>query len=67
MNYPYHPQRSVDYHRGTHTWEKILEYLPCPECNYINENRDEYLTTLTEKKKRVCCQRCGHTFVATQA
>ena len=50
----------------THTWEKPLEYLKCPHCHYINENRDLYEDHHGKLEKEVTCERCQKIFIQTQ-
>ena len=51
---------------GNHTWDIVIEYLRCPKCGYIIEDRDKYEKVLGQYQKKVGCQRCHHTFTATK-
>lgn len=43
---------------GDHTWEIIIEYLRCPHCGLIIENRD--------LNKTVECPRCKNHFTLSE-
>lgn len=47
---------------GNHTWDIIIEYLCCPKCNYINENREPYEYRLGKYQKGVICSHCKQPF-----
>lgn len=52
--------------KGSHTWDIIIEYHRCPNCEFINENRKKYQYRLGKQQKEVECQRCHHLFVVTK-
>jgi len=49
--------------KGTHTCDIVVDYHRCPECGYINENREKFRYQLGEYLKDVVCCRCGCEFV----
>jgi uncharacterized paraquat-inducible protein A len=50
--------------KGTHTWEKLLEYQRCPECSYVFESRTPYELILGKLQKEEQCPRCFHHYTA---
>ena len=52
--------------RGIHTWDLVIEYLRCPQCGYILENRDKYQYRLGKYQKDLECPRCKHLFTVTK-
>ena len=49
--------------KGTHTIEIYLEYVRCPECGFVNEDRQGYEYCLGERQKEGVCGRCKHHFM----
>lgn len=45
-----------------HTFKIQLEYVSCPECLWIQEDRNEYKITLKGLGKDIKCSRCGHSW-----
>lgn len=52
--------------KGEHTWDLILQYHRCPQCNFIIESREDYLFTNKAWTKDVSCPRCGNHFTVTK-
>ena len=52
--------------KGTHTWDLILQYHRCPQCGFINENRQEFKYVMGKYLKEASCQRCGHEWILTK-
>lgn len=52
--------------RGSHTWDIVIEYLRCPACDYVIENREKYEFKSHHFEKKVSCPRCGKTFTVTK-
>lgn len=52
--------------KRTHTWEMFLEYLQCPSCGFIIENRDPYQDRFGVLEKEIQCERCQKTFKHTK-
>jgi uncharacterized C2H2 Zn-finger protein len=52
--------------RGTHTWDLVIEYIRCPECGFIIENREKYQYRLGKYQKDLECPRCHHRFTITK-
>ncbi|CDZ79686.1 hypothetical protein BN1013_00182 [Candidatus Rubidus massiliensis] len=48
---------------GNHTYPIIIDYILCPTCNFINENRSSYNYVLGNLQKNVKCEKCGTTFL----
>jgi ssDNA-binding Zn-finger/Zn-ribbon topoisomerase 1 len=44
--------------RGNHTWDIIIDYVLCPSCGYIIENRQKYQKRGTEFYVEIKCPRC---------
>lgn len=49
-------------HKGTHTWDLVLEYHRCPKCGYILESRESYHQRLGVYVKELECDRCKNKF-----
>ena len=48
--------------KGEHTWDLVIDYLRCPKCGFINEDRQEYHYLLGAWIKEIICNRCEYTF-----
>ncbi|MCB1111717.1 MAG: hypothetical protein H7A37_05945 [Chlamydiales bacterium] len=48
--------------KGTHTWDLVIQYHRCPECDYVFDNRQQYRYQLGHYIKDVECPRCHHEF-----
>ncbi len=54
--------------KGTHTWDMLLSYHSCPQCGYIQENRDPFTYKSPGKYiKDVRCNRCHQGYQVTKA
>lgn len=49
--------------KGSHTWDIIIDYHRCPNCEFINESRKKYHILQGKQQKEIDCQRCHHRFV----
>lgn len=47
---------------GNHTWDIVVEYVKCPYCHLILENREKYENRLGIYQKDLLCERCHHSF-----
>lgn len=52
--------------RRTHTWEMLLEYVECPKCGFIMENREPYENRFGVIQKEMKCERCQASFIKTK-
>lgn len=48
--------------KGNHTWDIIIDYVKCPHCHYITENRQSYVKRGKEYVKECMCPRCKQSF-----
>lgn len=48
--------------KGSHTWDRHLNYHRCPECGQIIESREEYQYIMGTYEKQLACPRCQHEF-----
>jgi DNA-directed RNA polymerase subunit RPC12/RpoP len=48
--------------RGVHTWDLKWDYLRCPQCGYITEDRHNYTYEKGLYTKDAVCQKCKHSF-----
>ena len=46
-----------------HTWEIILEYIKCPNCGSIIEDRQMYKDFFGKPYKEMHCSRCQHKWI----
>jgi ssDNA-binding Zn-finger/Zn-ribbon topoisomerase 1 len=53
--------------KGVHTFDIFLEYLACPKCRAIIEDRQGYTYRLGQMIKQVECPRCHHTYTVVKA
>ena len=51
---------------GNHTWDLILHYYCCPQCGYIQENRDKFDARFNRLEKDLVCPRCQYAFTVTK-
>ena len=49
--------------KGEHTWDLVIDYQRCPQCGFINEDRQELQYQLGSWIKEVVCTRCQHAFI----
>lgn len=46
-----------------HTWDLYLHYYKCPNCGFINADRQAYqYRTGGKYQKKLHCRRCSHEF-----
>ena len=43
-----------------YTWETILEYIKCPKCGWILEDRQLYKSFFGKPYKQLQCLQCQH-------
>ena len=48
--------------RGDHNWITKLEYIPCPQCGLIIEDRQLFQKVCGQEFKDITCPRCSKTF-----
>lgn len=51
--------------KGEHTWDLVVDYRRCPECGFINEDRQIFRNEMGSWIKEVVCSRCEHPFTIT--
>jgi DNA-directed RNA polymerase subunit RPC12/RpoP len=51
---------------GNHTWDLVIEYLQCPHCGYIIEDRNKYEHREDRLEKNLVCSRCNEKFTKTK-
>jgi hypothetical protein len=51
---------------GDHTWDIVIEYVRCPKCGCIMENRQKYEYRSKLYQKDVICDRCRHAFILSR-
>lgn len=51
---------------GNHTWDIVIEYLQCPQCGHIIEDRQKYEHRAGLYQKEVTCDRCKEKFTMTK-
>lgn len=49
---------AIDDTKSTHTFEIFQEYIRCPECGYIQEDRRDYEESFGGWFKQMTCERC---------
>lgn len=52
--------------QGNHTWEIIIDYVKCPHCGYILENRKKYEKQSGEYVRDFTCPCCKESFTITR-
>lgn len=52
--------------KGPHTWDMVIDYLECPNCGRILENRQSYEYHSGQYVKHVKCDYCGNSFTVTK-
>lgn len=51
---------------GSHTWDIVVEYHKCPECETVIENRNRYEKRHDKWQLEIDCTRCDCTFTVTK-
>lgn len=49
---------------GDHTWDIIIDYVKCPHCGYILENRQKYESHPTGYERPMVCIHCKQSFTS---
>lgn len=48
--------------KGEHTWDLVIDYQRCPNCGFINEDRQSFHYRMGSWVKEIICGKCAHEF-----
>jgi len=51
---------------GDHTWDILIHYYCCPNCEYIFEERGKFVQRSQLLQKDLTCPRCQQAFTVTK-